>query len=522
VVQKWLKYFCMAVILSVLVVSVSGLGAKVGGTLTIALSKDPVTLDPTMALDQYSMEIIDQIFDRLVRFDQDGVLMPSLAVSWENPETTRWVFSLRKDVPFHNGRSLTAADVVWTMRRMMDPKTAAPRQRLYMVKEVKALDEFTVEFMLNEAFAPFLAILANPGLSIIPKEEVERLGDDFARNPVGSGPFKFVSWIQDKEVVLERFADYWAARPNLDKVIFRAIPETAVAEMAVLTGDVDAIEDVLPDDVEYMKSVGNLQVMPGGGYYYICINMHPERTSVYEKTGKNPFLDLRVRQALNLAFDIDEVLNAIYPGIGNSIRAYGILPPTSWAYNKEIEAVALGHDLERAKQLMAEAGYADGFECNILAMSDAARQAIAIIFQATLKKLNIEATIDSPEFGTLLQRANDGDFDLSVFGWSGSPDPHDYLYWLLHSNNWGSGGNNAFYKNAQVDELLDNGAAASTLEARKSYYEAAQAIVAEELPHIPLYWKPEFLATTSRVHDLQAHFQGWFTLVSPEVNVWVE
>ncbi len=520
--RKWLKYFCTATLLLVVLVSVSGLGAKVGGTLTIALAKDPVTLDPTMALDQYSMEIIDQVFDRLVRFDLDGDLVPSLVVSWENPEPTRWVFWLREDVTFHNGRTLTAEDVVWTMHRMMDPETKAPRQRLYMVKEVRAVDEFTVEFVLNESFAPFLAILANPGLSIIPKEEIERLGDDFARNPVGSGPFRFVSWIQDKEVVLDRFADYWVAEPNLDKVIFRPIPETSVAEMSVLTGDVDVIEDVLPDDVEYMKTAGNLQVMPGGGYYYVCINMHPERTSLYEKTGKNPFLDLRVRQALNLAFDTDEVLNAVYPGIGDSIRAYGTLPPASWAYNEVIEALAPGYDLERAKQLMAEAGYADGFECEILAMSDAARQAIAIILQATLKKLNIEATIDSPEFGTLLQRANDGDFDLGVFGWSGSPDPHDYLYWLLHSDNWGSGGNNAFYKNAPVDKLLDYGATASTLDERKSYYEAAQVIVAVELPHIALYWKPEFLAKTSRVHDLQAHFQGWFTLVSPEVNVWVE
>ncbi len=520
--RKWLKYLCMATVLSISLLSVSALGASVGGTLTIALAKDPVTLDPTMALDQYSMEIIDQIFDRLVRFNHDGILVPSLAVSWENPEPTRWVFSLREDVTFQNGRALTADDVVWTMRRMMDPETEAPRQRLHMVSEVNATDAFTVEFILDTSFAPFLATLSNPGLSIIPQEELERLGDDFARNPVGSGPFKFVSWVQDKEIVLERFEDYWVAKPNLDRVIFRPIPETAVAEMAVLTGDVDVIEDVLPDDVDFMTKEGNLQVISGGGYYYIPINLHPERTTVYEETGENPFLNIKVRQALNLAFDTSEVLNAIYPGIGNSIRAYGVLPPASWAYNEVIEVMATGHDLERAKQLMAEAGYADGFECKILAMSDAARQAIAIILQATLKELNIEATIESPEFGTLLQRANDGDFDLGVFGWSGSPDPHDYLYWLLHSDNWGSGGNNAFYKNVQVDELLDKGAAASTIAERQTYYKAAQVIVAEELPHIALYWKPTFLATTLRVHDLRVHFQGWFTLVSPEVNVWVE
>lgn len=496
--------------------------AKEGGALRVALAKDPVTLDPTMALDTYSMQVIDQVFDCLISYDEDGNLIPELATSWENPEPTKWIFHIRKGVKFHNGSKLTAEDVVWTMDRMLDPDTDAPRDRLYMVENVKATSEYEVEFILKEPFPPLLAILSNKGLSILPPEEVQEKGEEFARNPVGTGPFKFVSWVQDKNVTLERFEDYWAGKPNLEKVIFRPIPETSVAQMELLSGNLDVITDILPDDIERMKKKSNLQVTPGTGYYYLCINMHPEKTKVYEKTGVNPFANLKVRKAINLAFNVEKTIKSIYPGLGSSIRAFTPIPPSFESYNENAEKILPRYDLERAKELMKEAGYEDGFKTEILAMSDSARKRTAVILQSALKKLNIEASISAPQFGTLLQRANEGDFGIGVFGWSGAPDPHDYAYWLLDSKNWGSGGNNSFFKDERVDELLEEASTSTDQKLRKMYYREVQTIFALEVPHVPLFWSPNFLATTSRVHGLKVHFQGWIHLVGKDTNVWVD
>src|SRR5690606_8811575 len=177
--------------------------AQTDNRLTIALAKDLVTLDPTFAMDNYSQQVIDQVFDTLVTYASDGSLQPRLALEWTQAGPTEWRFTLRQGVKFHNGRELTADDVVWTMQRMLSPETNVPRQHLFMVESVEATGPYEVTFRLNEEFSPFLSVLANRALSILPREVVEERGADFARNPVGTGPFKFVSWDQGQGVLLE-------------------------------------------------------------------------------------------------------------------------------------------------------------------------------------------------------------------------------------------------------------------------------------------------------------------------------
>lgn len=493
-----------------------------GGHLKIALAKDLVTLDPTFAMDNYSQHVIDQIYDTLVTYGPDGSLRARLATDWQANSETEWEFALRQGVKFHNGREMTADDVVWTVNRMLDPDTKVPRQHLFMVEKVEKTGDYAVTFTLNQAYAPFLSVLANRALSIIPREAVEEHGEDFARNPVGTGPFKFVSWNPGEGVILERNADYFFARPHLDRVTFQPITETAVAQQQLETGDVDVIQSALPDDIERLKDAGLIQLVPGLSYYYALFNLHPDNAPIKATLGKNPFLDKRVREAITLAFPVGDAIRAVYPSLSDEIRAYGPVPNANWAFNPSIANLYPEPNLELARELLRDAGYPGGFKTEILAMSDAARRAIAQILQNSLSQIGIEATITSPEFGVLLERANNQTFDIGVFGWGGSPDPHDFLFPLLHTDRRGSGGNNAYFSNADVDRLIDQAATTTDQAVRARNYAQIQEIFVQEYVHLPLFYNPSVLGIAPRVQDLKVDPLAFFRLVTEDVNVWIK
>ncbi len=493
-----------------------------GGTLRIALPKDMVTLDPSFAMDNYSVEVIDQIFDTLVTLKSDSSIQPRLAVSWKAVSDKVYEFTLRQGVKFHNGRVMTADDVVYTMNRMLDPKTKVPRQQLFMVDKVEKVSDSVVRFTLNQAYAPFLSAMANRALSILPKEEVEKYGDNFARNPVGTGPFKFVSWNSGEGVTLQANPDYFFGKPHLDKVIIKPIPETVVAQQQLETGDIDVIADAMPDDITRLQKAGLLQLVPGQSYYYIVFNLKPDTAPVSKTLGKNPFLDKNVRQAIVLAFPVSDAIAAVYPGLGPEIQAFGPIPNSNWAYDPNLAKTWPKPDLTKAKALLAEAGYANGFKMEILSMSDAPRKAIAQILQSSLAKIGIEASIVAPEMSVLLGRANDQTFDIGVFGWGGTPDPHDYVFPLLHTSRRGSGGNNAWYSNPEVDKLIDEAAVSTDQAARKANYNKIQEIFMADFVHIPLYYKPSILGVGKRVQGLKVDPLGYFNLVTADANVWIQ
>lgn len=499
-------------------------GPQKGGVLRIALPKNIVTLDPQFAFDNYSLLVIDQIFDTLVDFGNDGTIIPRLATEWTtSADGLVWEFTIRDGVSFQNGRQLTVDDVVYTMNRMMDPKTKVPRQQLSMVKSVEAVGDHIVRFTLPKPYAPLLSVVGGRFLSIVPKEEIERMGEEkFARNPVGSGPFKFASWDQNTRVVLERNETYFFGQPNLDGVEFSVVPETVVAQQQLETGDVDVIIDVRPDDILRLQKQGLLEMQPGVAYYYIVANEHPKNAPMVAQLGKNPFVDVRVREAISLAFDVDAAVNAVYPGLSDQIRAYGPVANSSWAFDPKLKDSAVKPDIERAKSLLAEAGYPNGFSVNLLVMSDAARQAIGQIFQNSLSQVGIVAKIDSPEFGVLLEHANAQTFDIGVFGWGGNPDPNYAIYPLLHSSARGPGGNNAWYSNADVDRLLDDAATITDQSKRTELYAEAQAIAQKEFVHIPLFYKPALQAKSTEVQGLVGSPYDFFHLVTETANVWLE
>ncbi len=279
-----------------------GWAAPSGGTLRIGIDVDAGTLDPRLANDTTARRVIEQVYDGLIELDPQLRPQPALAESWTQASPTVWVFKLRKNVRFHDGTPLTAADVVFTYTTILDPALRAPLRGLYTpISRVEATDDETVRFTLTAPYAP---LLKYADMGIVSKAAVERLGADYATHPLGTGPYKFVSWQRNSRIVLEANAEYWKGSPHLSQVIFNIIPDNTTRAAALESGDVDLIHSPLsPQDVARLRSAPRVAVteMTGLGITYLNMNM------------ADPVVrDVRIRRALASLIPQQTIVRQIY------------------------------------------------------------------------------------------------------------------------------------------------------------------------------------------------------------------
>lgn len=498
---------------------------KFGGTFQGRVATDPPQLDPAFITDTTSSLVANNIFDGLVQYNEKLDVIPAIAKEWEISEDGLvWTFNLRDDVKFHNGRKLTAEDVEYSFTRLVDPQTKSPRAWLFenvkgvtefqdgqadKVTGFKVVDENTFEITLAEPFTPFLSVLAMTNATVVPKEEVEKYGEDFTSNPVGTGAFKFEEWKHDDHVTLVGNKDYFEGKPYLDKIIFRVIPEDASAFAEYEQGNIYDLETIPDGEIERVLNgtefKDELIKKSRLGIYYFAMNVT-----------KKPFDNIKVRQAIAHAVNKEAIVKVLRHG--TVLAAEGILPPGMPGHNEELKG--LEYDPEKAKQLLAEAGYPDGLpeEIELAYNTSKGHQMIAEAVQADLKKIGVNVKLVNLEWGSYLTKLDNGDTQIFRAAWIGDyPDPDNFLYVLLYSGNAGPKGNTSFYSNSEFDEKVVKARGMKPGPERIQLYQEADKIAIEEAPWVPIYYYTSLILRKPFVEGYEVTAFG----VMPLKKVWL-
>ncbi len=479
-----------------------------GDSLVEGTIGEASTLIPILATDASSHAVAGQVYNGLVKYDKNLNITSDLAQSYDiSPDGLTITFHLRRGVKWHDGAPFTARDVLYTYRVTVDPKTpTAYAEDFKQVKNISAPDEYTIKVEYGIPFAP---ALASWGMNILPAHLLE--GQDItksplARNPVGTGPYRFKEWVAGQKIVLEANPDYFEGRPYIDRFIYRIIPDTSTMYMELKAGGIDLM-GLTP--VQYARqtssrsftSLFNKYRYPSSSYLYMGYNLrHPL------------FGDKRIRQAMTAAINKDELIQGVLFGMGQ--KAHGPIVPGRWAYNPTVKDI--GYDPKHAAELLAEAGWKeknsegilvkDGkpFKFTILTnQGNQQRLMTAQIVQQRLRQVGIDVKIRIVEWAAFLKEfVNKGNFEVVMLAWSISQDPDMYDIW--HSSKTKPGELNFIgYNNPEVDRLLVAGRNTFDIEKRKQAYFRIQEILAEEQPYTFLYVPDSLPVVSARIRGVE-------------------
>ena len=440
--------------------------------VVVGMGGQPASLDPAGSNDQPSSQVNRQIYNTLVDLDDNMAPVPSLAERWVWEDPTRLRMYLRRGVRFHNGDELRASDVKFTLdRAAVSPHIA---HITGMIERVDVINDYEILITLDNPFVPFLAHLGHPATSIVNERAVRQYGDDYGRNPVGTGPMRFVNWVTGASIDLVRFDDYWAGPARVRNITFNFIIDPTTRLIALETGEIDLMYGVSQSDVSRVQNDPNMVMIqtPGLGTDYIGFNFQ-----------KPPLDDARVRQAINYAIDMDAVMRAAYFGVNPP--ANGPISDLVWASAANTLA-PFTYNQARARQLLTEAGYPNGFSTTLVTNEgNNVRLDVAEIVQNMLAQVGIRMDIQLMEWGAYLDYTSAGNHDMFILGWvTVTGDPDYGLSALFHSDNFGAAGNRTFYANPRLDDLLDQGRRETNPTRREQIYMEAQQIIRDDTPWI--------------------------------------
>jgi peptide/nickel transport system substrate-binding protein len=445
---------------------------------------DAGTLDPRLMRNTTAYRVNNLIYDGLVRLDADLSPVPGLAHSWENSDPTTWIFHLRDGVRFHDGTLLTAEDVVFTYRTILDPGLRSPfRPLLLPIRHVEAVDGRTVRLELSEPYAPLLSYL---DAGIVSQAYVEGGGDP-ATEPMGTGPMRLLSWQRGSRITLEAFAEHWAGAPAVQRFEFVVVADNTARAQAFEAGDLDIIQSPLsPQDVRRLEADDRFHhtIVPGLAITYLNVNTRAPTLS-----------DPALRLALGMLVDRETIVNEIYEGVDRV--ASSILLPSSWAYSPEIRQPHF--DPDSARQMLAELGWADTDGDAVLDRDgqpltielsthseDPNRIQAAEFMQTGFRQHGIDARVAISDWPAFFASVQAGRHEIALLGWTQIVDPDRLMYGQFTT---GGALNYGGYSNVAVDSLLTLGRSSMDEEARRGAYQAAAEILANELPFLVISYQ---------------------------------
>ncbi|WP_342388459.1 glutathione ABC transporter substrate-binding protein [Salinicoccus bachuensis] len=518
-----------------------------GGEMVLAFPSDAVSMDPHGSNDVPSEQVRDTMYEGLVTQDENLEIVPVLASEWEQTSDTTWEFTLQEGVTFHDGSEFNAEVVEANFDRLLDTATASPRSFLLeMVTEVNVVDDYTVELVTEFPFSPLLNNLTHGAGKMISKDLIdedyqnaideagldmtleeyyelrEEGGDEYEeaanaiggaigtvveQNPVGTNYLQFESRNPGENTELTAYEDYWNGAPTIDSATFKVVSETGSRLAELETGDSDFIAQVESSNIERVESNEDVTLERTDSMSIDYIGFH---------TQKEPFDDPRVRRAITHAFDKEAVLSGVYNDSGRP--AVGPLAPGILGHSEDLESPA--YDMDRARELLAEAGHEDGFDVNLMVNDDnPERVDMAVWLQESLAELNINVNIEQVEWGAYLEMTGNGEHDMFILGWSNSTgDPDNGISPLFHSDMVGDPGNRSFFESDELDALLDEGKRESDQEVREQIYQDAQQLLVEEAPAIFVRHSENLNAYNNNVEGIEIDTYNIFDLRNVNIN----
>lgn len=495
-----------------------------GKTFVYCSEGSPSSFNPQLATDGTTFNASSHtIYNRLIEFKEGSTeIVPALAESWTvSKDSMKYTFKLRKGVKFHSNdffkptRDFNADDVLFSFNAQMDPKhPLAIKNGNYeyfksmemdkIIKSIKKIDDYTVEFTLALQEAPFLANLAMDFASILSREYAENLikaGKDLntlGAQPIGTGPFIFKTYQKDTIIRYTANPNYFNGKPKIDNLVFAITPDASVRFQKLKTGECQFATEPAPADLEQVAQNKNLKLMEREGMNvgYLAFN-----------TEKKPFDNIKVRQAIMMALDRKNYINAVY--MGRATVAKNPMPPTIWSYNDGIKDYE--YNVEKAKNLLKEAGFPNGFETEIWAMPVAraynpSGKKLAELMQADLAKIGIKVKIATYDWPVYLEKSRKGEHQMMQFGWTGdNGDPDNFLNILLSCAAVPSGTNVARWCNKPYNDLVSEAKKQTDRKKRTELYKKAQVIFKEQVPWVTLAHAKVYRAMSSKVTGYQIH-----------------
>ena len=482
-------------------------------TVVVAMMQEPSKLDPITYQDTVTDIVLSQICDPLIEitndgnYTTDGSILENYSIS---PDAKVYTFKIKKGITFHNGEPLTAEDVKFTYESLMDPKLGSPHRKYYEdIEKIEIIDDYTLKVYLKNPNVIFLATARLRG-HVLPKDYIEKVGwDGYQQHPIGSGPYKFVKYIKGQEIVLTANENYWGKKPKIKKLIFKFYPESASVVMALQTKEVDYVIGLSAEDFKMLKETAS-NVLNFGTYaefadHRIAFNKRPDCI----------FHDVRLRKAIAHAINVDEII-AVSRG-DMAIKAIGRIPNFHAAFSQDVPT--FDYDPEKAKELMKEAGYPNGFKTKVYVASSAQEAILeAQIMQQQLKKVGIDLEIVTLEWGIYLDVTAEGEAPMFIENWHASgPSPYSFVE-IWHSK---SGWNPIFgtYHNPKVDELIDEIKVTIDPKKRWELYKEVQKFALGDVVCIPLYWPIIGVAYNNELNIPKELFNA-FRIPHYHINEW--